>query len=147
MHYTQAKQGRIFVIRLEDNDAIPDCIEQFARDNHINMAQVTIIGGIHKGEIVSGPRYSDRMPPEPMLIPVDGAHEVVGLGLIAPNEQGNPILHLHAATGRAGKTVTGCLRSGVSTWLIGEVIIHEILGAAAKRIMDTASGFELLEVD
>ena len=147
MKASEGTMGRVFVIRLEDNDAIPDCIEQFARENHINMGQVTIIGGIHKGEIVSGPRYSDRMPPEPMLIPVDGAHEVVGVGFIAPNEQGDPVLHLHAATGRAGKTVTGCLRSGVSTWLIGEVIICEILGATARRIMDTASGFELLEVD
>jgi predicted DNA-binding protein with PD1-like motif len=146
MKTTEGKTGRVFIIRLEDNDAIPDCIEKFAEDNHIVTALVTIIGGIGKGEIVSGPRYTDKMPPEPMLIPVDGAHEVVGIGVIAPNEQAKPVLHLHAAAGRAGQTITGCLRSGVAAWLIGEVIVYEIVGAAVKRVLDKKTGFELLEV-
>lgn len=37
--------------------------------------------------------------------------------------RGQPKLHLHAALGRSGKTTTGCLRPGVKTWLVGEVII------------------------
>lgn len=146
MKTTEGNIGRVFIIRLEDNDAIPDCIEKFAEDNHIVTALVTMIGGIGRGQIVSGPRYSDRMPPEPMLIPVDGAHEVIGIGVIAPDEQAKPVLHLHAAAGRAGQTITGCLRSGVATWLIGEVIIYEILGASARRMLDKKTGFDLLEV-
>jgi len=143
---SEGKTGRVFILRLEHNDAIPDCIESFALENHIVIAQVTIIGSIGNGEIVSGPRYSERMPPEPMLIPVDGAHEVVGIGVIAPDKQGKPALHLHAAAGRAGKTITGCLRAGVSTWVVGEVIICEIVGAEAKRVLDAKTGFDLLQV-
>jgi len=41
--------------------------------------------------------------------------------------------------------MTGCLRYGVTTWLVGEVILYEILGADMARIKDERSGFELLE--
>ena len=79
-----------------------------------------------------------------MLLPIDGAHEVAGVGVIAPGEDGKPSLHMHAALGRSGQTISGCLRYGVSTWLTGEVIIHEILGASAARLKDEQSGFVLL---
>jgi len=60
-------------------------------------------------------------------------------------EDGKPILHIHAALGRAGRTMTGCLRRGVTTWLVGEVILYEVLGADMLRMKDEQSGFELLE--
>jgi hypothetical protein len=41
--------------------------------------------------------------------------------------------------------MTGCLRQGVTTWLVGEVILYEILGTNVVRVQDTQSGFELLE--
>jgi hypothetical protein len=41
--------------------------------------------------------------------------------------------------------MTGCLRHGVTTWLVGEVILYEILGAKVVRIQDRESGYELLE--
>ena len=142
----EGKIGRVFVIRLEDGDVIPDCIEKFAEEKGVSVGHVILIGGVGPGEIVVGPRRSDEMPPEPIQLPVDGAHEAVGTGVLAPNEDGKPVLHIHAALGRAGKTVTGCLRPGIDTWLVGEVIIYEILGTDAVRIMDEKSGFSLLEV-
>jgi uncharacterized protein len=138
--------GRVFVIRLEDGDKLPDCIEKFAVEKKIKAAQVILIGGIGSGQIVVGPRHSDEMPPDPMLLPVDGAHEVVGLGLIAPDDDGKPVLHMHAAMGRSGSTMTGCIRPGVITWLVGEVIVYEITGMNIKRSPDSRSGFKLLDV-
>ena len=145
MKATEGKLGRVFVIRLENGDKIPACIERFAEEHGISHGQVLLIGGIGGGQVVSGPRYSDRMPPDAMLIPVDGAHEVVGVGLLAPGEDNKPVLHVHAALGRAGQTLTGCLRPGVDTWLVGEVILYELTGINARRVMDKNSGFELLE--
>jgi predicted DNA-binding protein with PD1-like motif len=107
---------------------------------------VVLIGGIGGGQVVVGPRKSDEMPPDPMLLPIDGAHEVAGLGIMAPDKDGKPKLHIHAALGRAGRTLTGCLRYGASTWLVGEAIIYEVVGSGAKRLPDKASGFELMEV-
>jgi len=146
MKASEGKLGRIFVIRLEDGDVVPTCIERFAREQNISVGQVIMLGGVIGGQVVSGPRRSDEMPPEPLLLPLDGAHEVVGVGTIAPDEKGCPAVHIHAALGRAGKTTTGCLRPGVNTWLVGELIIYEILGTGAARIADEKSGFELLDV-
>lgn len=146
MKASEGRIGRVFVIRLEDGDMVPGCIERFAEENNIAVGHVIIIGGIGSGEIVVGPRRSDERPPEPMLLPVDGAHEVAGIGVLAPGEDGKPVLHIHAALGRAGGTLTGCLRPGVATWLVGEVIIYEITGAKVARVKDTDSGFSLLDV-
>jgi predicted DNA-binding protein with PD1-like motif len=145
MKSCQGKIGRVFVIRLEDGDVIPECIERFAKKNKVPMGHVILVGGIGGGQIVVGPRCSEQMPPEPMLLPIDGAHEVAGVGVIAPDEKGNPTLHIHAALGRSGQTMTGCLRPGVTTWLVGEVIIYEIVGAKASRVKDAKSGLSLLQ--
>ncbi|MGA7678297.1 MAG: PPC domain-containing DNA-binding protein [Dehalococcoidia bacterium] len=146
MKASEGQLGRVFVIRLEDGDVIPACIESFAEEKGISVGQVILIGGIGDGQVVVGPRHSGEMPPEPMLVPVDGVHEVVGAGIIAPDRKGKPTLHIHAALGRAGKTTTGCLRPGVTTWMVGEVIIFEILNTDATRVPDEKAGFELLQV-
>jgi predicted DNA-binding protein with PD1-like motif len=147
MKSSEGKIGRVFVLRLEDGDIVPDCIERFAAEKAIKVGQVVLVGGIGGGQVVVGPRDSVKMPPDPMLLPVDGAHEAVGVGVLAPDKDGKPVLHIHAALGRSGQTLTGCLRPGVKTWLVGEAIIYEILGAKVTRLPDKKSGFNLLEVD
>lgn len=146
MKAEEGKIGRVFVIRLEDSDTVPDCIEKFAMEKSVVIGHVVFVGGIGSGEVVTGPRYSNEMPPDPILLPVDGAHEILATGILAPDENGNSALHIHGALGRAGKTLTGCLRPGVTTWLVGEVVLYEILGVDAKRVMDDKSGFALLSV-
>ena len=147
MKASEGKIGRVFVVRLEDGDVVPTCLERFAEEKGISVGHVILIGGIGDGEVVVGPRDSDEMPPQPMLLPIDAAHEVVGVGIIAPGEDGKPVLHIHAALGRSGQTITGCLRPGVTTWLVGEAIIYEITGVDAARVTDKESGFALLEVE
>ncbi len=145
MKSCEGRVGRVFVIRLEDGDVLPHCLEHFAQENGVLVGQVILVGGIGRGEVVVGPRQSDVRPPEPMILPIDGAHEVAGVGVLAPGEDGKPHLHIHAALGRSGNTTTGCLRPGVYTWLVGEVVLYEILDASAARVMDPQSGFTLLE--
>lgn len=146
MKACEGQIGRAFVIRLEHGDVVPTCIERFAEENKISAGHVIMVGGIDTGEVVVGPRYSNEMPPQPMLLPVDNAHEVLGVGVLAPGEDGKPVLHMHAALGRSGATMTGCLRPGVSTWLVGEVIIYEIVAADVTRVRDQESGFILLDI-
>jgi predicted DNA-binding protein with PD1-like motif len=145
MKSCEGRIGRVFVMRLDDGDAVPHCIERFAKENGVSVGQAILVGGIGGGDVVVGPRRSEERPPEPMLLPIDGAHEVVGVGVLAPGEDGKPVLHIHAALGRAGQTMTGCLRRGVTTWLVGEVILYEILDADMVRVQDEQSGFEFLE--
>jgi len=119
MKACEGQIGRVFVIRLEDGDMVPVCIERFAADNGVSVGHAILVGGIGAGDVVVGPRHSEEKPPAPMLLPIDGAHEVLGVGVLAPGQDGRPALHIHAALGRAGQTMTGCLRHGVTTWLVG----------------------------
>ena len=146
MKACEGKMGRVFVLRLEDGDVLPACIERFAEDKGVSVGQVVLVGGVGSGEVIVGPRRSAEMPPEPMFLPVDGVHEALGVGVLAPGEDGKPCLHIHGSLGRSGRTMSGCLRSGVTTWLVGEAVLYEILGAKAARVGDEKSGFDLLEV-
>ena len=146
MKASEGKIGRVFVLRLEDGDMVPETIEKFAAEKGIKVAHVILIGGIGGGKVVVGPRKTDEMPPDPVLLPVEGAHEIVGVGIIAPDKDGKPVLHIHASLGRGDKVLTGCLRPGVKTWLVGEAIIYEITGTKARRLPDKASGFDLMEM-
>ena len=145
MKACEGQIGRVFVIRLEDGDVVPGCIERFAEENGVSVGHVILVGGIGEGEVVVGPRRSEERPPQPVLLPIKGVHEVVGVGVLAPGEDGKPILHIHAALGRLEKALTGCLRFGVKTWLVGEVILCEILGTKVSRVRDKESGLALLE--
>jgi len=80
-----------------------------------------------------------------MLHAIDAAHETAAVGTIFTDEDGAPVLHMHATLGRDGKAKTGCTRPGLDVWLIGEVIIMEILGTDMVRKVDAQSGFKLLE--
>jgi predicted DNA-binding protein with PD1-like motif len=147
MKVSEGRLGRVFVIRLEDGDRLPDCLERFAAEKGVSAGHVILVGGIGSGQVVVGPQRSEERPPQPMLLPVSGASEVVGVGVLAPNQEGKPVLHIHAALGRSGQTMTGCLRYGVDTWLVAEAILYEIVGVKAVRVMSEESGFELLEVE
>ena len=147
MKASEGRTGRVFVIRLDDGDVMPRCIERFAEEKGVSVGHVILVGGIGDGEIVVGPRHSQERPPDPMLLPVDGAHEVLAVGVLAPGEDGKPVLHMHGALGRSGATMSGCFRPGVTTWLVGEVILCEILGAYVARLRDEESGFALLNVE
>jgi len=130
MKASEGRMGRVFVIRLEDGDRVPECIERFATDQGVSLGHVVLVGGIGGGQVVVGPRRSDETPPDPMLLPVDGAHEVMGVGVLAPGEDGKPVLHIHAALGRSGQTMTGCLRPGVRDRKSGLALLQP--GASAE---------------
>ena len=146
MKYSEAKQGRIFVVRLEDGDVVHEEIERFARDMSIKAASLIIIGGADEGSrLVVGPEHGRAKQVTPMEHILDGAHEIAGTGTIFPNENGQPVLHMHIACGRKASTVTGCVRKGVKVWHVMEVILFELVDFSASRAYDTTTGFELLQ--
>jgi len=147
MKATQGSIGRVFVLRLEDGDVVPECIERFASAKNLRVGQVLLLGAFDEGAVVAGPRDSNTVPRKPIMLPVDGIHETIGVGLIAPDEIGAPRLHMHGALGRSGSTLTGCLRAGVGTWLVAEAVITELITDSVRRLPDAASGISLLCVD
>ena len=74
-------------------------------------------------------------------------HEVTGTGTIFPDKNGIPVLHLHIASGRRDRTITGDVRHGVKVWHVLEVIITELLNCSSHREFEESSGFELLNPD
>lgn len=147
MQSMEGKIGRIFFLRMEDDDVIPKCIENFAQEKEIRFGWVTLIGCLEKGNVAMGPRDGGERPPQPMMIPIDGVHEMMAVGFIAPGADGKPVLHIHGAMGRAGQSKAGCLRDGVSVWCYGEAVINEVTGIEAKRLIDEETGFVLLNLD
>lgn len=146
MKYSEAKQGRVFVIRLEDGDIVHEEIEKFAHDMSINAASLIIIGGADEGsKLVVGPEHGRSETINPMEHILDNVHEIAGTGTIFPNENANPVLHMHIACGRQADTVTGCVRKGVKVWHIMEVILFELVDSSATRALDSTTGFELLQ--
>jgi len=144
MKVSQGYLHRVFVLRLEDGDVVPDCIEQFASEHRVDKAFCALLGGIGGGRLVVGPEDRDAEPVVPMVETFNNVHEAVAFGTIFPDEQGQPTLHMHAALGRGNQTLAGCVRKGIEVWKIAEVIILEILGTELKRRVDPRTGFEVL---
>jgi predicted DNA-binding protein with PD1-like motif len=146
MRYSEARTGRLFVIRLETGDRLPDAIERFAAERGVARGYLVVLGGAEDGSrIVTGPEDGAALPPVPMIHRIAGVHEIAGVGTIFPDTQGKPSLHLHAALGRGGAAVAGCTRPGVGIWKVGEVVLVELLGTDARRVVDPDTGFSLLE--
>ena len=146
MKYSEAKQGRTFVIRLEDGDIIHEELEEFARVHSINAAALIAVGGADEGsKLVVGPEQGRSAIITPMEHILRDVREIAGVGTIFPDKDHNPVLHMHIACGREESTVTGCVRRGVKVWHLLELILFELLDSSASRIFDEQIGFELLE--
>ena len=146
MKCSEGRLGRVLVIRLDEGDVLHECVEKAAVVWNIERATVIALGGADSGSrLVVGPKNGKAKDIEPMIAELDGEMEIAGVGTLFPDEDGNPSLHMHASCGRAGKSVTGCVRAGVKTWLVQEVVMIEMLGLSSRRVMDEKSGFKLLE--
>lgn len=146
MKYSQAKHGRIFVIRLEDGDIVHEVIEDFARKQSITAAALIVLGCADEGStLVVGPREGRESPVEPMARILDNVHEVAGVGTIFPDDESNPVLHMHMACGREMATTTGCIRRGVRVWHVMEIILFELLDSTGVRLLELVTGFKLLK--
>jgi predicted DNA-binding protein with PD1-like motif len=147
MQYCEAKQGRVFVLRLEHGDVVHEEIERFAREKGIGAAALIAVGGAGaESSLVVGPKDGDARPIDPMVHLLGNVHEIVGTGTLFKDDEGNPILHMHMACGRSEGAVAGCIRSGVTVWQVMEVVLFEVVDAAASRVADSDLGFKLLKV-
>ena len=145
MKYSEAKQGRIFVLRLEDGEVLHVNMENFAREHAIRAAALIVLGGADKGsKLVVGPEQGRSTPVVPMERVLGEAGEIAGVGTLFPDAHGQPVLHMHIACGRGDETVTGCVRRGVKAWHVMEIVIWELLDSTGRRLPDVATGFELL---
>ena len=130
-------------VRLHDGDHLPSVLESLAEEVNLTGALCFFLGGVKdEGRVVVGPE-ADSVPPNPTVTLLNGIHEVCAIGTIFVDEKGKPKVHMHAAFGRNGKTVTGCIRMGIDVWEVGEVVVLEISGPTGHRTKDERTGFEV----
>lgn len=147
MQYSQVKAGRIFLLRLEHGETIHVSLQEFARQQEIKAAVLTVLGGAQAGStLVVGPENGQARPVQALQHILEDVHEVQGSGTIFPDDQGNPAVHLHLACGRAQNTVTGCIRPGVVVWQILEIVLQELMDCKALRRMNPDLGLGILDI-
>ncbi len=144
MQIAEGGVKRVFVARLEDGEELPHAVEAVARKKSIRAGLVLLVGGARAGTLVVGPKKTNSAP-SPMRRTFNQGHEILGIGTLFEGKQG-PELHMHAALGRGAKARTGCIREGIKTYLVGEVVILELTGFPARRARDPQSGFHLLKL-
>ena len=143
----QGTVGRMFTLRLEHGDRVPECIEGFAAEHGVSRGVCWLVGAVGLGTLVVGPVDGEQRPVVPQHHVLQGVHEAAAVGTLFPDVEGTPRLHMHAALGRGGNTRTGCVRPGIEVWQLGEVVLLEICGAPLVRRRDPTTGFELLEAE
>jgi predicted DNA-binding protein with PD1-like motif len=145
MKFSEAKQGRVFIIRLEDGEILHEEIERFAKERSIAAAAMIIVGGADaESRLVVGPQNGRSQPINPMVHILQNVYEITGTGTLFPDAKGNPVVHMHIACGRNSETVTGCIRKGVKVWHVMEIVLYELTDTTAQRMLDSETGFELL---
>jgi predicted DNA-binding protein with PD1-like motif len=146
LKYSQAKQGRIFIIRLEDGEILHETLERFSAEQGIRSAFMIVLGGADsQSRLVVGPEDGQTSPINPLTHELDNVHEIIGTGTLFPDEDGKPMLHMHVAAGRRDSTITGCVRTGVKVWQVAEVVLIELLETTAARKLESGLGFKLLK--
>jgi len=147
LDFTEGKVGRIFILRLKQDETLHEVVEEFAAEKKVLSALCFFLGGAEeKSKVVVGPKNGHGCTIDPIVTLLKGVHEAVGVGTIFANDEGKPKLHMHASFGRNDNAITGCVRKGIDIWLIGEVVILELTGSSARREKNKDSSFEVLEV-
>jgi len=146
VRYSEARSGRVFILRLDDGEVLHETIEAFASEHGIVSAALIVLGGADDGSrLVVGPEQGRSEKIVPMEYVLDGVHEMTGAGTLFPDASGKPVLHMHVAGGRKGEAHAGCVRAGVRVWHVAEVVLWELVDSSARRVLDPATGFELLD--
>lgn len=139
MEYQAGSVGRVFYIRLDDGDDVHQCIRELVAREDVRCAWFQAFGGLKSAGVVTGPK-EPVMPPEPVWAILTDAREILGIGSVFWDGQ-TPLIHLHAAMGHHGETLTGCVRKDSTVYLVIEVLLVEVTGIDVSRPWSAERGF------
>jgi predicted DNA-binding protein with PD1-like motif len=142
MDYRKGTIGRVFIVRFDEGDLFLEGLLKIISEEKITSGWFHVLGGLREADVVTGPK-EPVMPPEPVWSEVRGARETMGTGSIFWDGD-EPKIHLHAALGHHGDTLTACVRKGTKVYLVLEVVIFEIDGINASRPWYEEGGFNRL---
>jgi len=142
MDYRQGSTGRVFCVRFDDGDDFLGGLTELVKQEQIRQAWFQVIGGLREAGVVTGPKQP-TMPPDPVWAELTSVRETLGIGTVFWEGE-EPRIHLHAALGHHGDTLTACVRKGTKVYLVLEVMLIEIVGFAADRPWFAKGGFNRL---
>jgi predicted DNA-binding protein with PD1-like motif len=142
MDYRKGSIGKVFSVRFDEGDFFLEELTELIRKENIRSGWFHVLGGLREADVVTGPK-EPTMPPDPVWRKVRGAREVLGTGTIFWDDN-EPKIHLHAAMGHHGDTLTACVRKGTKVYLVLEVILIELEGIDATRPWYEKGGFNRL---
>jgi predicted DNA-binding protein with PD1-like motif len=134
---------RTFAVVLDPGDEVTECLQSFAKEQHIAAAQITGIGAF-SGMVL---KYFDWANKKYLSNRVDEQVEVASLtGDVALAPSGEPALHIHLVVGkRDGTALAGHLGSGEVRPTL-EVIVTES-PAHLQKVQDPVTGLALIRLE
>lgn len=144
MRYTKGTVGRVFLVKFDDDDVLIDRLGELARKEKLRAASLIFLGALKKGTLVTGPK-KPVIPPQPNKVSFKDGWEVMGIGTIFSNKRG-PQIHIHAAMGKKGRALTGCVREQSRVFLVIEAVVLELKGVRAAKDIDPKTGLNLLQI-
>lgn len=142
MDYRTGSIGRVLTIRFDHNEDFLEGLREILLKEHIKSAWFQILGAVRHADVVIGPE-APVMPPKPVWKNVDEAREAIGTGS-AYMDGDEPVIHLHAALGHHGETLTACVRKNTKVYLVLEILLFELKGIDAGRPWYEKGGFNRL---
>ena len=142
MEYRKGTVKRVFAVRFDEGEDFLGGLRELVIKEDIRCGWFHVLGGLREAGVVTGPK-EPVMPPEPVWEDVKGARETLGTGSIFWDGS-EPKVHLHAAMGHHGDTLTACVRKGTKVYLILEAYVVEIDGLDASRPWFPEGGFNRL---
>ncbi len=142
MDYRCGSIARVLTIRFDHGDDFLEGLKEIVAKEKIRSGWFQILGAVRHADVVIGPE-EPVMPPIAIWTSVDEAREAIGIGSVYMDGK-EPIIHLHAALGYHGETLTACVRKNSEVYLILEVLLFEITGIDASRPWWEEGGFNRL---
>lgn len=139
MEYQAGTMGRVFYVRFDDGEDLHDGIRALVAKEKVRCAWFHVFGGLRRAGVVVGPR-EPVMPPDPVWQDVEDTREVLGTGSVFWDND-KPLIHLHAAMGHHGETLTGCVRKNSKVYLVIEMMLVEVQGVDVTRPWFERGGF------
>ncbi len=140
----QGTVGRVFYIRFDHGENLLDELNRLAEKENIRCGWFQLFGGLNGVDVVTGPA-KPVMPPDPIWEKLENCRETLGVGSIFFDND-KPLIHLHAAMGHHGETLTGCVRKRAEVYLVIEAVVYELQGMDISRPWFEKGGFNRSEM-
>ncbi|HUW63663.1 MAG TPA: PPC domain-containing DNA-binding protein [Spirochaetia bacterium] len=142
MQYREGKMGRVFVLKIEHGEDLLESIKKVVVQEKVEAGILFLLGGLDSASVVVGPKRKE-VPPDPEWRSFQDGRELLGTGTVFWSGE-EPMIHLHGSVGRGDAVLTGCIREKAVIYLVGEVILLEILGTGVRRQFDEAFRLHVL---